>query len=167
MRLFELFDKTYDYAWVEPGADYATYAAAFDIASDETVKVLFVGAGKGIDAYEVAFHREGDNTLTGGGDAIKIYSTFLEIVKDFIHKHSPGILYYSASKTELSRIKFYKRMSSRIFVKQLGYVDVTKDLSELDDTAAQYFAAEIKNAPKFETTVLANPFYLKQVKGKS
>lgn len=63
-------------------------------------------------SYEVEFARDGDYSVTGGGDVIPIMSTVTKIIETFLHSHKVAELMFTAH--EKSRIKFYDRLVKEI-----------------------------------------------------
>lgn len=89
----------------------------FDIITPGTWEVIFA-----VDS-EVAITGEGD------GDEIKIFSTVLDIMSDFIKNKDPEKLYFTAEKTpdsSNSRIRLYNRLIKR-FATSRGYKLKDKD----------------------------------------
>ena len=86
--------------------------------------------------WTVNFERNGDTRATGEGDAMRIFATVIEVIKDFVKKEKPQEMVFSAekpawrmnlhhmdpkrSKEMGSREKLYKRMVQR-YSGQLGY----------------------------------------------
>ena len=67
--------------------------------------------------------------VTGGGDALKIFSTVMKICDDFIKKEDPKYVSFGAekpkgsdSKTLASREKLYLRMSKKFFGKKFKII---------------------------------------------
>ena len=103
-------------------------------SSKDIIKVIFSkGYVTGID--NLLFTVGGDTDTTGGGDAFKIFSTVLDIIKDYIKNNDPEGIKFAANKDELfgqdkwetqSREKLYNKMIER-FATKAGYeVDADK-----------------------------------------
>ena len=98
-------------------------------SAKDIIKVIFSkGYVTGID--NLLFSVAGNTDTTGGGDAFKIMSTVLDIIKDYIKNNDPEGIKFMANKDELfgqdskeiqSREKLYNKMIER-FAKKAGYV---------------------------------------------
>lgn len=128
----ELFDKPYPWKKKKEDDVEAVYQSA--TSSKDIIKVVFSkGWLRGID--NVLFSVAGTTDTTGGGDAFKIMSTVLDIIKDYIKNNDPEGIKFMANKDELfgqdskeiqSREKLYNKMIER-FAKKAGYkVDADK-----------------------------------------
>jgi len=92
-------------------------AVVFDIISPGTWEVIFT-----VDS-ELAVTGEGD------GDEMKVFSTVLDIMSDFIKNKDPEQLYFTAEKSPVygsSRIRLYNRLVKR-FASSRGYRLKDKD----------------------------------------
>jgi len=128
----ELFEKPYPWKKKKEDDVEAVYQSA--TSSKDIIKVVFSkGWLRGID--NVLFSVAGTTDTTGGGDAFKIMSTVLDIIKDYIKNNDPEGIKFMANKDELfgqdskeiqSREKLYNKMIER-FAKKAGYkVDADK-----------------------------------------
>ena len=89
----------------------------FDIIASGTWEVIFT-----VDS-ELAVTGEGD------GDEMKVFSTVLDIMSDFIKNKDPEQLYFTAEKSPVygsSRIRLYNRLVKR-FASSRGYRLKDKD----------------------------------------
>lgn len=115
MKLFELFDRPLPYEFTSSGSDYE---ATFDVDGREyQVEISMMGEYSMIIEF---FDDEGEQSITGGGDSIAVFSTVVAIVKEAVQKLKPRTITFSASGEEPSRVKLYKRLSQTIG-KDLGY----------------------------------------------
>jgi len=128
----ELFEKPYPWKKKKEDDFEAVYQSA--TSSKDIIKVVFSkGWLRGID--NVLFSVAGTTDTTGGGDAFKIMSTVLDIIKDYVKNNDPEGIKFMANKDELfgqdskeiqSREKLYNKMIER-FAKKAGYkVDADK-----------------------------------------
>jgi len=128
----ELFEKPYPWKKKKEDDVEAVYQSA--TSSKDIIKVVFSkGWLRGID--NVLFSVAGTTDTTGGGDAFKIMSTVLDIIKDYVKNNDPEGIKFMANKDELfgqdskeiqSREKLYNKMIER-FAKKAGYkVDADK-----------------------------------------
>lgn len=56
------------------------------------------------------YHQTG--SITGTGDAFKVLGTVVKIVQDYVSKHSPNVLTFSADGDSPSRIKLYDKLAT-------------------------------------------------------
>ena len=116
----ELFDKPLPYKITSNKHDWKRYE--FSI-SRMLVKVTIIDYDDG--SYEVEFNVDKRHDLTGlaGTAAIKIFTTVVAIILDFVKAVQPNEVEFTAVKTEEtgeSRTKLYDRMTKRLTPK--GYV---------------------------------------------
>jgi hypothetical protein len=52
--------------------------------------------------------------VQGTGDAMRVFSTVVEIVKQFVEKVQPPKIHFDAASNEPSRIKLYQRMAMSV-----------------------------------------------------
>ena len=116
MKLHELLDSAYEWDGLKKEHP-DEYTAHFEDGKGEDVEVIFT-MYKGM--WDIEFSRAGYG-MTGGGDAIKIFSTVLAIIKEFIESVDPKYIIFSAKSDEESRIKFYKRFAKKI--EAFGYTE--------------------------------------------
>lgn len=116
MRLFELFDKQYDYTWDEQGTGW--YGEFFTKTND----TIDVSIEEMTDGWQIYFTRDLKLEATGAGDAILIFSTVIAMAGEFIQAIKPSIIYFTANKSKdgSSRAKLYDRLVKR-FAEKLGY----------------------------------------------
>ena len=129
-ELTEAFDKPYRYTKKELYKGYIVYRFFTDDGSD--VDVLFQENEISDDesVWHVLFERKGEMGVTGEGDAMRIFATVIDVLKDFTKKEKPQELAFSADKPAWavdagkgqkgSREKLYKKMVQR-YAGRLGY----------------------------------------------
>ena len=61
--------------------------------------------------YSFEGHTLNDYGITGTGNELQVFSTVLDVMKDFAAQHSPGAFGFSAH--EPSRIRLYNKIMSR------------------------------------------------------
>ena len=86
-------------------------------------------------SWTVDFRRDGAMNITGEGDAMRIFATVIQVIKEFIKKEKPQMLNFSAHKpltdpgnrsSELtSRERLYKRMIQK-YARQMKYDYTTR-----------------------------------------
>ena len=118
----ELFDKPLPYKITSNKHDWKRYE--FSI-SRMLVKVTIIDYD-GVGNYEVDFKVDNLHALTGlvgSQDSLKIFTTVIAIILDFVKAVQPNEIVFTAVKTEEegeSRTKLYDRMTKRLTPK--GYV---------------------------------------------
>ena len=125
-QINELFDKPARWQMTRDSRGAVDYqsnvngkdlAVVFDIIAPGTWEVIFT-----VDS-ELAVTGEGD------GDEMKVFSTVLDIISDFIKNKDPEKLYFTAEKSPVygsSRIRLYNRLVKR-FASSRGYRLKDKD----------------------------------------
>ncbi len=128
--LTEAFDKPYKFTKRELFKGYIVYRFFTDDKSD--VDVLFKENEISDDetVWYVTFERKGEMSVTGEGDAMRIFATVIDIIKDFTKKEKPQELAFSADKPawavdagkgqKRSREKLYKKLVQR-YAGRMGY----------------------------------------------
>ena len=134
-QINELFDKPARWQMTRDSHGAVDYQSnvngkdlvvVFDIIAPETWEVIFT-----VDS-QLAVTGEGD------GDEMKVFSTVLDIMSDFIKNKDPEKLYFTAEKSPSSsdsRIRLYNRLINR-FASSRGYMlkDKYDDGSEVSYT---------------------------------
>lgn len=108
MLLNEIFFSNYEYDWT------SERAATFQTSNNIIYVVKFFPYGKDV---EVMFQHRDTNTgktsisVTGTGDAFKILSTVIEIIKDYLNLHKMiSRVIFSSNSNETSRVKLYHKL---------------------------------------------------------
>lgn len=122
-KVTEALDSSYPY-------EFKNNAYYFTTDGGEQYKVLLNGTKK----VSVSFFARGENNMpkneiTGTGDSRKVFGTVISIVKDYVSKHQPNILVFSADNDEPSRIKLYNMLASQAGKVLPGY-NFTKTLKD-------------------------------------
>ena len=119
----EVFDKPLPYKITSNKHDWKKYE--FSI-SRMLVKVAIIDYD-GIGNYEVDFKVDDLHALTGlvgSADSLKIFTTVVAIILDFVKAVQPNEVEFTAVKTEEtgeSRTKLYDRMAKRLTPKGYEY----------------------------------------------
>ena len=130
----ELFDKPLPYKITSNKHDWKRYEFSIkvrDLINLAKVKVAIVDPD-GIGNYEVDFKVDGSHDITGvvGTAAIKIFTTVVAIILDFVKAVQPNEVEFTAAKhipafrtksTGESRINLYDRMAKRLTPKGYEY----------------------------------------------
>lgn len=121
MRAFELiesFDQPYNYTW--EAQTNGAWRSRFITKDNDYVDVNIENWGK---YWRVEFSRNSSSRITGGGDAMRIFSTVISAIDEFIDVMSPDIIKFSAEKSSEerpSRKKLYTQLIKR-FAAVNGY----------------------------------------------
>jgi putative chitinase len=107
----ESLNTPYSYNWVLQTEN--SWTAKSKTKDGREIDVRFVVSYKPHNRWDMAFIVDGVDEKTNKGDQFKIFSTVIEIVKDFISKVKPNVLvfYGRAEDGSLSRINLYKKMA--------------------------------------------------------
>lgn len=128
--------------------DFAS-SASFKTEDGSNVQVKF-SFWDNPECWEIDFNRDGKHELTKGGDALKILSTVIEIIKKFLSNEKPKFFSFSANKKEESRVALYDRLAKRILPGS-NYVDGTNRLDEIDHKIMPgFFKNKVKYFPAGE-----------------
>jgi len=125
-QINELFDKPARWQMTRDSrgaVDYQSNVNGKDLA------VVFDIIAPG--TWEVIFSVDSEHAVTGEGDGdeMRIFSTVLDIISDFIKNKDPEQLHFTAEKTpdsSNSRIRLYNRLIKR-FASSRGYKLKDKD----------------------------------------
>lgn len=122
--LTEAFDKPYNYRVTYKSKD--TFLAKFE--TDEGDEVQFAADRyddpEDNEVWEIYFERNYAVDKTGGGDAMRIFATVIQIIQDFIKQMDPEQMTFSALKGEQrtkekdSREKLYSRLIKKYLSKK-------------------------------------------------
>ena len=83
----ESFNSKYEYSALKPDVYASDWISSFKDVDGRDVHVRFLNQHRPTrEWYEVSFSRDGEHGMTGGGDALKIFSTVLVIIYEFIKK---------------------------------------------------------------------------------
>jgi len=119
--LLELLNSKYDWPGLESGNNLVL--AKFEDDSGQEIVVHCSRYTGPDDLWEVEFTRDGAHHMTGGGDAIKVFSTVLDIVHEFCDAKDPHYITFSSKVGDASRVKLYKRLAKK--VEAFGYKDIS------------------------------------------
>ena len=112
-NLTEVFDSdSYPLEWEE--VDYDQRAAAFTTDNGRAGEVLFTiwDYPNHKDVVYLEFAIKGKRNVTGGGDALKIFSTTINATKEFISKNPTNYILFDAE--EENRKRLYIRMAKSL-----------------------------------------------------
>jgi GNAT superfamily N-acetyltransferase len=119
----EAFDRPYKLKW-EKGEAGEDYDALVRLPDGSNLSIMFNEEGPG--QYMVEFWRGAEQSVTGEGDAQRIFATVLAAIAKFIRQHQPQSIVFSAHKEDDpeqksdSRSKLYNRLVQR-YAGTMGY----------------------------------------------
>ena len=130
ITLTEAFDKPYKFTKRELFKGYIVYRFFADDNSDIDVFFKENEISDDESVWYLTFERKGEMSVTGDGDAMRIFATVIDIIKDFTKKEKPLELAFSADKPAWaidagkgqkgSREKLYKKLVQR-YAGRMGY----------------------------------------------
>ena len=120
--IIEAFDQPYNLRW-EKGDHGNDHDALVLLPDGAYLSIMFNEEGE--DEYSVEFWRGHSQSVTGEGDAQRIFATVLAAIAEFIKKYHPRSLSFEAAKKDESqqsdsRAKLYDRLVQR-YASALGY----------------------------------------------
>jgi hypothetical protein len=105
MKIVESFDSTTSWEWDE--SDYTGLRIAkFEVAGNRYM-VMIAGMRAKMVSFELVGRGQG---ITGTGSAMTVFSTVLDILRDFIRTDKPASFAFEARKNQPSRVSLYLRM---------------------------------------------------------
>jgi hypothetical protein len=121
----EAFDQPYPIKW-EKG-EFGDYDALATLADGTYLSIMFNREEDG--EYQIEFHRNYSQEVTGEGDAQRVFATVLGAIQQFIKTQQPERVRFSATKDDednsQSRTKLYDRLVQR-YASSWGYsVDIS------------------------------------------
>ena len=141
--LEEAFDKPYKFRRKKLYTGFYTYTFVADDKSEIDVLFREHELYHGSSTWSVNFERNQRMDVTGEGDAMRIFATVIDILKDFVKKDKPEELLFSAEKPEWlrdkrngklgSREKLYKKLVQR-YAGPMGY----KFTTQTDNSATDF-----------------------------
>lgn len=96
----------------------------FRTDKDQVVKVIYNKLEKE-NIWGLVFKVDGMQNITGEGDALKIFSTVISTIKDFVKTESPEVILFTAEKdpntnSNISRSSLYTKMIKNVS-NEIGY----------------------------------------------
>jgi hypothetical protein len=126
----EGFDQPYPLKWET--SEYGDIDALAKLPDGSPLSIMFNLADMSENDWGVEFHRNNSQSVTGEGDAQRVFATVLNAIGKFIKKKKPDTLFFTAVKEEDptgSREKLYDRLVQR-YATGLGYNLKKVDYSE-------------------------------------
>lgn len=119
--LLEAFDTPYPLKWEK--SEYGDIDALAKLPDGSPLSIMFNLADMSENDWGVEFYRNNSQSVTGEGDAQRVFATVLTAIGQFIKKKKPDSLFFTAVKEEDptgSRTKLYDRLVQR-YATGLGY----------------------------------------------
>lgn len=143
--LTEAFTNPYPIQWEH--SEYGDVDANAKLADGTYLNIMFNDEGD--DEWQVEFHRNNSQEVSGEGDAQRIFSTVLTAIQQFIQQKQPWRIIFSASKDNWakqqqnseSRAKLYTRLVKR-YASAWGYDEYDEDHGD----QVTYELTRLKNA---------------------
>ena len=113
--LIEVFDRPYPFSPSRGLSKERNYRFKTDAGLEYVVSM-----GEEEEAYwQVEFKQLGGPSgakldITGSGDAIRVFATVIEIIRDWVRRENPSLFYFSSVSNEPSRTRLYNTMMNRI-----------------------------------------------------
>lgn len=110
-KLSEVFDRPYPFSLSRSGARKRNYRFKTDAGLEYVVSIELED-----EAYwQVDFKQLGGPSgskvgITGSGDAIRVFATVIEIIRDWVGRENPSLFYFSSVSNEPSRTRLYNTM---------------------------------------------------------
>jgi hypothetical protein len=141
----EAFDQPYPFKWEK--SEYGDYDALAKLPDGTPLSIMFnqQEGEEGEEVTQVEFYRNNSQEVTGEGDAQRVLATVLTAIQQYVKKHKPLRLTFSASKlldptiyyepdepqpNPASRAKLYDRLVQR-YAKAWGYRAFRADNGDL------------------------------------
>ncbi len=86
-----------------------------------------------VTGWDINFDIDSKVDVTGGGEAFTIFSTVVEIAKDFVAKNKPKVIIFNADKSDQSRVNLYTAMVKRLAKQADMEFNITLDDSHYQD----------------------------------
>jgi hypothetical protein len=126
--LNEAFNQPYSFKWEQ--GEHGDYDALARLDDGTNLSIMFNDEGD--EEWQVEFYRNNSQSVTGEGDAQRVFATVLTAIQQFIQKEHPWRIRFSASKevdsgqNSESRAKLYDRLVQR-YARAWGYDEYNED----------------------------------------
>jgi predicted chitinase len=132
----EGFDQPYPLTWED--SEFGDIDALARLPDGSNLSIMFnkQQGDEGEESVQVEFYRNNSQEVTGEGDAQRVFATVLTAIQQYIKKHNPLKLTFSASKdvdpdqNSESRAKLYDRLVQR-YSRTWGYRAFRADTGKL------------------------------------
>lgn len=140
------YSKGFKYEAEDSGEGFHLYSFTIGDAKYEAqVSGVDCPGGRNCNMYSVSFEDvdEGQG-LTGKGNVREVFSTVIEIVKDFLTREPGKNLFFSSGDGDRVRDMLYRRFTQSVGKVFPGYVGITSETE-----GGNLFVVPEKNAEKF------------------
>ena len=126
--LNESFNQPYPIRWEK--SEHGDYDALAKLDDGTYLSIMFNNEGD--DEYQIEFHRNNSQAVTGEGDAQRVFATVLNAIQQFLKVEQPWRFIFSASKdvepgqNSQSRARLYDRLIQR-YAGAWGYDEYHED----------------------------------------
>ena len=126
--LNESFNQPYPIRWEK--SEHGDYDALAKLDDGTYLSIMFNNEGD--DEYQIEFHRNNSQAVTGEGDAQRVFATVLNAIQEFLKVEQPWRFIFSASKdvepgqNSQSRANLYNRLIQR-YASAWGYDEYHED----------------------------------------
>jgi hypothetical protein len=130
--IIESFNQPYPLRWEQ--GEHGDYDALARLDGGTNLSIMFNNEGDG--EWQVEFYRNNSQSVTGEGDAYRIFATVLSAIQQFIKKEQPWRIMFTASKdgdpnqSSESRAKLYNSLVAR-YARAWGYDEYSEDHGDL------------------------------------
>ena len=124
----DAFDNPYKGKWEK--SEYGDQDMNVKLPDGTWLNIMFNHEGD--DEWQVEFHRDNSQEVTGQGDAQRIFATVIAAIQKFIKKQKPWRIIFSASKdvepgqNVESRARLYNSLVAR-YARAWGYEEYNED----------------------------------------
>lgn len=114
-EVWESFNQPYPIKWEK--SEHGDYDALAKLDDGTYLSIMFNNEGD--DEYQIEFHRNNSQAVTGEGDAQRVFATVLQAIQEFLKVEQPWRFIFSASKdvepgqNVQSRARLYDRLIQR------------------------------------------------------
>ena len=111
----EAFDQPYPIQWEK--SEHGDYDALATLGDGTYLSIMFNNEGD--DEYQIEFHRNNSQAVTGEGDAQRVFATVLAAIQHYLTLEQPANISFSATKQDEqgksteNRAKLYSRLVDR------------------------------------------------------
>lgn len=161
--LTEAFDSPYPYVWDNEENDDGNWDATTRLPDGTPLHIMFSDDG---DEVSLEFYRSNDQSVTGEGDAYRVFATVMAATSEYIKANNPEKITFTAAKEDSdekgseSRAKLYNRMVTR-YVAQMGYTAYIVD----DDYGIHY--TMVRKTPAVQESLTEASGYIPSKKEKN
>lgn len=138
INLIESFNKVLPVHWYDRSEEgISLYQAEFQI-DDGMFIVQFLNKHYNPGVWELSFVRNNELVLSGTGNAMVVFSTVIQCVREFVNAINPKMLEFYGKNSETSRNKLYPKLIKMLMKEFPDYVQrKTKEVG-LKDRYTQY-----------------------------